>query len=120
MKTVLRSLLFLAALGFAVPLSLPASDATVAQGAWVKISVTYDGGTPPVSFQWSKDGAPIQGATAQTLTLFPITPASAGVYTVDVTNAAGTAHSDNATVVVIVVASNVQTHSTQGTGTPPP
>lgn len=109
----LFALLF-AALCFAGP--VPAADATVAQGKKVTISVTYDGGTPPVTFQWFKDGAPILGATAQTLVLYPITPANGGVYTVTVSNAAGSTTSDNATLVVIVIAANVQTHTTVSDG----
>lgn len=108
-RTLLALWIFCAALILS-PL-LPAAEATVPPGKKVTISVTYDGGTPPVTFQWFKNGAPIAGATAPTLELFPITPASAGVYTVDVSNAAGTAHSDNATLIVIVIASNVQTHA---------
>jgi hypothetical protein len=47
------------------------------------------GGTAPFTYLWRKDGSPLAGATAATLTLNNVTAASAGGYDVVVTNALG-------------------------------
>ncbi len=59
-------------------------------------------GTTPFSYQWSLNGVPITGATGATYTT-PATTAglNGGVYTVAVTNAAGTVVSSGATLTVI-------------------
>jgi hypothetical protein len=57
-------------------------------------------GTPAPVFQWSKDGAPINGATSATLTLNGVTSANAGAYTVVVSNAAGSVPSAPAVLTV--------------------
>lgn len=44
-------------------------------------------GTPPLSFQWLKDGSPLAGATSDTLTIDPVLLADAGSYQLEVTNA---------------------------------
>jgi hypothetical protein len=59
-------------------------------------------GTAPLSFQWFKDAQPIPGATADTLAFAAISPADAGSYTVTVTNLAGSATSQPATLSVLV------------------
>ncbi len=57
-------------------------------------------GTPPLSYQWSKDGTKLAGATQATLTLRPIAPSDAGSYTVLVTNSSGFTNSNPAVVTV--------------------
>ena len=52
----------------------------------------------PLTFQWSKDGAPIAGATADTLSLLNLQPAHTGTYTVTVTNRSSAITSTPATV----------------------
>jgi len=50
-------------------------------------------GSPPLSFQWHRDGAPVVGATSSTLPLASVRAADAAKnpgYTVTVSNAAGT------------------------------
>lgn len=68
--------------------SPPANMAVVA-GAAASFTATVNG-TAPFTYQWLRDGAPIAGATAATLTVTPALPASAGSYSVRITNAAGT------------------------------
>jgi hypothetical protein len=58
-------------------------------------------GTPPPNYQWSFGGTNLAGATNATLVLADIQPAQSGVYTVTVTNAAGSV-STNATLTVEV------------------
>jgi hypothetical protein len=77
----------------------PASQ-TVSAGQTATFSVAFTG-TAPITFQWSKNGAPISGATAATYT----TPATATAdnaakFTVVLTNSTGTATSNAATLTV--------------------
>lgn len=77
----------------------PASMAIVS-GETLSLSVTADGpGT--LTYQWSKNGEAIAGATSATLDLGTAQPASAGVYTVTVTNSNGAVTSSPASVAVI-------------------
>ena len=76
----------------------PASK-TVTEGASVTFTVAASG-TAPLSFQWMKGGANISGATSATLTLNAVTTASAGSYTVRVSNSAGAITSGAATLTV--------------------
>lgn len=73
------------------------------QSVTVGGSVTFTAvasGSPAPTYQWRKDGADISGATASSLTLVGIGAGDAGSYTVVATNAAGTATSDPAVLVV--------------------
>lgn len=59
-------------------------------------------GTGPFGFQWRKDGTPIDGATAAAYTISAATAADEGMYTVLVTNSAGSATSSGAKLTVSV------------------
>lgn len=72
---------------------------TVTVGANVTFSVVATG-TAPLSYQWRKDGNPISGATSATLTLNSVSTSDAGTYTVVVSNTAGSATSNPATLTV--------------------
>ncbi|MBS0631586.1 MAG: immunoglobulin domain-containing protein [Verrucomicrobia bacterium] len=72
---------------------------SVISGASVSFTVVATG-SPAPTYQWKKDNAAIAGATDATLTLQGVTPASAGSYTVDVSNVAGTVTSSAATLTV--------------------
>jgi subtilisin family serine protease len=72
---------------------------TVALGDPLTLSVVATG-TPPLWFQWRKDGAALSGATSSTLTLATTQAGDAGVYAVVVTNAAGGVISLGATIVI--------------------
>ncbi len=72
---------------------------TVSVGGSVTFSVVATG-TAPLGYQWQKDGTNLPGATAASLVLSSVTTADAGVYTVVVTNSAGSVTSTNATLVV--------------------
>jgi hypothetical protein len=47
------------------------------------------GGTPPLDYQWWREGVPLAGATNQTLVLPNVSPAQAGAYFLSVSNSAG-------------------------------
>ncbi|HVU24146.1 MAG TPA: chitobiase/beta-hexosaminidase C-terminal domain-containing protein [Opitutus sp.] len=74
-----------------------------AQTATVGDPVTFNvvaTGDPAPAYQWQKDGTAIPDATGATLTLDHVTTADAGDYTVVVSNSAGSATSDGATLAV--------------------
>ncbi|MEZ5325625.1 MAG: LamG-like jellyroll fold domain-containing protein [Verrucomicrobiales bacterium] len=60
-------------------------------------------GTPPLQFQWEKDGSPLAEMTSATLNVTPTNSADGGVYSLVVTNAFGSVRSDLLTVEVIPV-----------------
>src|SRR4029450_13414347 len=57
-------------------------------------------GSIPLSYQWQKDGAPIGGPSGSSLILTNIQPGDSGNYSVLVSNGAGSATSDVATLAV--------------------
>ncbi len=110
------------------------ADQIASTGANVTFIVVVTG-SEPLSFQWRKNGANIQGANSATLALSNITAADAGNYSVLVTNRAGSASSVAATLTVnptsipptlttqpqsqtVIVGANV-TFSVAATGTQP-
>ena len=64
-------------------------------GKSVAFNVQVTGG-PPLSYQWLKDGSPLDGATASSLVLTNLQLTDAGNYSVVVTNAYGSTTSSNA------------------------
>lgn len=80
----------------------PASQ-SVAPGASVSFTISA-AGTAPLTYQWRKDGANLAGATAVTYSLAGVQTASAGNYSVVVTNLAGSATSANANLTVTIPA----------------
>lgn len=74
---------------------------TVLNGAKAVFTASATGSD--LTYQWKRDGAPIAGATAATLTLESATFAEAGDYTVTVTNSAGSATSNAARLTVAAV-----------------
>lgn len=81
-------------------ISTQPSTQTVNAGSNVSFNVAA-GGTPPLSYQWHKDGSPVAGATSSTLNLSNVQAGDAGNYTVTVTNGAGSITSNPAVLTVI-------------------
>lgn len=75
------------------------SSQTANPGDTVAFTVAASG-TGTVTYQWIFNGNPISGATGATLTLTDVTASSAGTYSVDVTDNAGTTQSEAATLTV--------------------
>jgi hypothetical protein len=71
-----------------VTFTLQPSDVTVVAGTSASLSVEATG-TPPITYQWKKDGVNVSGGTSATLLISPALAASAGSYSVVVTNPAG-------------------------------
>ncbi len=60
-------------------------------------------GTPPLEYQWFRDGTEIPGATSSTLTINPVTVANSGSYHVRVANLQGATNSATARVAALVL-----------------
>ncbi|HUG13000.1 MAG TPA: immunoglobulin domain-containing protein, partial [Opitutaceae bacterium] len=56
--------------------------------------------TSPVTYQWFKDNTSISGATSSTLKLTKVKSSDAGIYHVRISNASGSAISDDAVLTV--------------------
>lgn len=78
--------------------SQPASQSVILGGT-VSFSTTA-AGTGPLSYQWSRNGVTIAGATSAVLTLTSVRSSDAGSYAVVVTNPFGSATSFDATLIV--------------------
>lgn len=74
-------------------------NAAVNRGDAAAFTVTATG-TPPLTYQWKKDGAAINGATSATFILPNAQAANSGPYSVTVTNAIGSANSIAANLTV--------------------
>ena len=81
-------------------ITLHPADQTVRPGTNVTFTVTADG-TAPLAYQWRFGPNPIPGSTNFSLTLSNVSAASAGSYSVLVTNVAGTATGGPAVLTVL-------------------
>jgi hypothetical protein len=103
--SVTSAVAVLTVLGPPVIISGPVSQAVQA-GATVNFSVVT-GGSAPLGYQWQFNGTNMPGQTASTLSLPAVQPASAGDYTVVVTNTVGSVTSaPPATLTVITFAAS--------------
>ena len=84
------------------------TNQTAIAGNTVTFAVSATG-TPPLSYQWSKDGSPLAGETSATLALLNVTLNDGGLYRVRVTNDFGFADSDPATLTLINVPPSITT-----------
>jgi hypothetical protein len=112
----------LALLLLAVPSVAQTGDTlTVNTGQQMAFSATAEG-TPPLTWQWLKNGVAIAGATNATYTIASAATTDSGTYRAKATNSAGNAESNALTINVVVpviapknvVASVVVTTPTQG------
>lgn len=68
-------------------ITVPPRSVSVATGGTAVLDVTAGGSYP--TYQWSRNGIPVRGATEQILTLKNVSGADAGSYTVTVANSGG-------------------------------
>jgi glucose/arabinose dehydrogenase len=90
---------------------------TVAPGSSATFSVTASGAAP-LSYQWKKNGTNISGATSSSYTIASVTTASAGNFSVAVSNSSGTVTSNNATLTVTSSGGGTSYNIFQPTGVP--
>jgi hypothetical protein len=76
------------------------TSATVGGTATLIVGVV---GSPPITYQWSKGGVAIPGATSTSLTFAPVAQSDAGAYSVVITDPAGSVTSSNASLTVAPV-----------------
>lgn len=93
----------------AITINQQPQSQTAQAGSSVTFSVVATG-TPPLSFQWRKDGVNIAGATSPTLTLNSVGAANSGAYSVMVWNSYGSATSASAQLTVSQPLTLVQTN----------
>lgn len=74
-------------------------NTTVTEGNTATLAVGVNG-TTPMSFQWSRGGVPIGGASAAAYTVPSAAPVNAGNYSVTISNSAGSVTSDTVTLTV--------------------
>jgi len=80
--------------------NIPAPTARLAAGQSLELKATVTG-TPPLSYQWRKDGSSIAGATSAVYTIPYLNPSDGGhSYDLIVTNASGTATASPVTFTV--------------------
>ena len=87
--------------------TLSPQDAVAATGTDVTLTAAATGSN--LTYQWSRDGSTIAGATGATLNLAGITLAQAGTYTCKIANLAGSVTSSPAKVVVYTTADQSKT-----------
>lgn len=75
------------------------TSVTVAVGATATFAVVASGATP-LTYQWSKAGTAISGATASTYSIATVAAGDAGSYTVTVTNSLGSVTSSAVTLTI--------------------
>jgi hypothetical protein len=93
---------------------------TIASGSTVVFTAAASGGSAP-TYQWSRNGTPIAGATGSTLLIGGATSANSGTYTCAATNSSGTTTSSSATLAVVSTGNvgrltNISTRAAVGTG----
>lgn len=84
-------------------ISTPPADRTVSEGTPVTFSVTLENGDDATTYQWRRNGTPVAGATAATLTFPNAHSADAGAYTVEIRNTLGAVTTDAAQLTVLPV-----------------
>lgn len=85
---------------------------TVRFGESITSSVSVSSATP-VTYQWKKDGVPVEGGTGGSLYIYNARPSDSGGYSVEVRNAAGIVVSETATFLVEAAKAPVITQQPQ-------
>jgi len=97
--TSLGAVLTVSAAAFAPIFQYQPSPTIVNVGGTASLSVGIVG-SPPISYQWSKGGVAIPGATSSSITFPTVAASDAGVYSVVISDPAGTVTSSNASLTV--------------------
>jgi uncharacterized delta-60 repeat protein len=84
-----------------VVVTAPPASQSVPVGRWVTFTVTADG-TPPYSYQWSRNGVPLAGATDATYRIAAVSNGDDGArFRVEITAPTGAVTSPEATLTVV-------------------
>jgi hypothetical protein len=95
----------------------PPEGGATCPGGSIVLDVTASG-SPPLTFQWFKDGVPIQGATLPVFQIASAGSSDTGAYHVEVINACG--HVDSVPVPVQVTPASERSWAPLGNGTSAP
>ena len=87
-------------------ISAQPADLTVVAGETSRLAVLAVG-TPPFGYQWNFNGSPLADASGASLTWTNVGTNQAGNYSVTVTNLYGSVLSSNASLTVLVLATNL-------------
>jgi hypothetical protein len=93
------AVLTVSAAAFAPIFQYQPSPTAITVGGTATLSVGVVG-SPPITYQWSKGGAEIPGATSSSLTFATVALTDAGAYTVKITDPAGSVTSSSAALTV--------------------
>jgi hypothetical protein len=85
----------------AFDLSVTPPPVTLNAGDALSLSLSLTAGSGPFTYQWRKDGAPVAGATSPTYAVASTKAGDSGLYSLTVTNALGSASSNNIFVTVV-------------------
>lgn len=96
----MKRLLLLLALAAATAVFAADISGTASAGQTETFTVTSDG-LPPLSYQWTKNGVKISGATTATLVVANLQVGDSGTYAVNISNAFGAIVSGNAVLTVV-------------------
>lgn len=111
----MKSILLFLALAISVAAQVP-DPGRVPVGKVVTLAVSAEG-TPPYTYQWFKDGIPVQGKTESLLVLSPFVAEHAGLYHATVTNENGTATSNKVQLVPVKMPTKATITVTVAVGT---
>ncbi|HEV7404424.1 MAG TPA: S8 family serine peptidase [Chthoniobacteraceae bacterium] len=81
-------------------LTLAPAGARVLAGQAVDLKAAFKG-SRPMTFQWERNGSPVDGATDPRLYLYPVTAEQAGTYRLTATNAFGSYTTDPVQVTIV-------------------
>jgi hypothetical protein len=82
------------------PVINPPGPGEAKVGSTVTLTATCDG-TTPITWQWKKNGSPVEGWTSDTITLISITTNDTAEFTAVATNDAGSAESSSFKLTVV-------------------
>jgi hypothetical protein len=98
-STSAGAVLTVSAAAFAPIFEFQPSPISISAGGTVTLDVGVVG-SPPITYQWAKGGIAIPGATSPSLTFSTVAQSDAGVYSVAITDPAGSVTSSDAALVV--------------------
>jgi hypothetical protein len=82
-----------------VPAAAPLDDLVKCEGQRATFVAEF-AGTEPISYQWERDGVPIDGASSSSYTIQSVGEADEGMYRCQAVNVCGSAYTNEATLVV--------------------
>lgn len=92
----------------------------VTPGQYLRLTVTANSASGPLTYQWKRNNRPLAGATGANMAFHQFTPADAGAYTVEVTDARGAVSRRTSFIVVDPGPTQVRTWGSTSIAEVPP